>query len=50
MNRPSFYWWDDAVQVAREIAAQTGIRQRVYRVPSASNSWRVAPALLRAVS
>lgn len=50
MNRPAFYWWDDAVLAAQQIAAQTGRRQRVYRVPSASNSWRVAPAMLRAVS
>ena len=49
MNRPSFYWWDDAVLVAQQIAQQTGIRQRVHRVPGLSNSWRVSPAILRLV-
>lgn len=48
MNRPSFYWWDDAVDVARTIAAQTGIRQRVYRT-AGLNPWRVRPAALRCV-
>lgn len=50
MIRPSFYWWDDAVLAAQQIAAQTGRRQRVHRVTSSANSWRVSPAVLRAVS
>lgn len=50
MNRPSFYWWDDAVLVAQRIAAQTGVRQRVSKTSNASNPWRVTPAILRAVS
>ncbi|WP_408898655.1 hypothetical protein ACJ5H2_05980 [Nocardioides sp. R1-1] len=50
MNRPSFYWWDDAVLVAQQIAAQSGVRQRVSKTANASNPWRVTPAILRAVS
>lgn len=49
MNRPSFYWFEDAVEAAVLIGQQTGRKQRVFRVPGASNSWQIAPAFLRAV-
>lgn len=49
MNRPSFYWWDDAVLVAQQLAAQTGVRQRVHKI-TASSPWRVSPASVRLVS
>lgn len=43
-----FYWFDDAVDVARSIAEQTGVRQRVYK-GGGSNSWKVAPSSPRLV-
>lgn len=50
MNRPSFYWFEDAVEAAILMGQYSGRKHRVFRVPSASNSWQVAPAFLRAVS
>lgn len=50
MNRPSFWWFDDAVEAAVLIGQQTGQKQRVYKVSSASNCWHIAPAFLRSVA
>lgn len=44
----SFDWWDDAVDVARIRAAQTGVRQRVTYV-GGPRPWRVLPSFPRAL-
>lgn len=49
MNRPSFYWWDDAVDVAIQIGETSGVKQRVTKTDNAAQPWRVVPALLRSV-
>lgn len=33
--RRRYWWWDDALRVANDRAALTGLRQRVQRVPGA---------------
>lgn len=47
-RRASFYWWEEAVEVARMTAAITGVRQRVRKV-GGSNPWQVTPATVRLV-
>jgi hypothetical protein len=37
----SFYWWDDALTIARRRALNTGKRQHVYR---AGGLWYVSEA------
>ncbi len=49
MNRPSFFWFDDAVDVAIMIGRQSGVKQRVSKTANASNPWRVTPAFVRPV-
>jgi hypothetical protein len=50
MNRPSFYWYDDAIAVAIRIGEQSGVKQRVRKTENASNPWRVEPAFIRSVA
>lgn len=38
----TFYWWDDAIATARELASATKIRHRVYRT---AGGWTVDLAL-----
>ena len=44
MIAAGFWWWDDALAVARTVALLDGVRTRVY---FAGGKWRVAPALVR---
>lgn len=39
----TFYWWDDAVDHALQLARDTQIRHRVYKSP---RGWKVRPAFL----
>lgn len=48
MKRPTFDWWDDAVEVANRAAAYSGVRQRVRWV-GGSTPWQVMPAAPRLV-
>lgn len=36
----AFYWWDDAVMYARQLAKETEIRHRVF---AGAWGWTVAP-------
>lgn len=36
------YWWNDALAIARELAAGTQIRHRVFKTPA---GWCVEPLL-----
>lgn len=38
------YWWDDAVRFAHQLAADTGMRHRVFL---GSFGWTIAPVLSR---
>lgn len=42
-RRPSFDWWNDAVEVARLAAAASGVRYRVHYI-GGPRPWAVTPA------